>query len=193
MAFDNLTIPTFHFPAESTFSDVYHGTHKPSEQPLSIMPPILLRHLSLTFYWAAHQPQYVETQTCHHTCIRIQICGSCTREGARSHTTVLCTFLQGNVYTVFCLSILKWEGGSPSICRPLPLDMLGGYWAGRRLRLIVFWGKGARILCSILGQGASHPHCFAKRLLRDCCVFLQLDDVTVRSGCDGKHGTKTRR
>ena len=34
--------------------------------------PILLRQLSLTFYWAAHQPQCVETYTCHLTCIQIQ-------------------------------------------------------------------------------------------------------------------------
>ena len=70
-------------------------------------PPILLRHLSLTLYWADQQPQCVENYTCHHTCIQIQTFDPSTREGARSHTTVLCTFLQGKIYMVFCLSILK--------------------------------------------------------------------------------------
>ena len=70
-------------------------------------PPILLRHFSLTFYWAAQQPQCVEKYTCHHTCIRIQTSDSSTQGGARSHTTVRCTLLQRFFYTVFCLSILK--------------------------------------------------------------------------------------
>ena len=61
--------------------------------PFQLSHRSFLRHLSLTFYWAAHQPQSVENYTCHHTCIRIQTCDSCTREGAISHTTVLCTFL----------------------------------------------------------------------------------------------------
>ena len=35
------------------------------------------------------------SHTCHHTCIRIQTCNSSTREGARSHTTVLRKYFKG--------------------------------------------------------------------------------------------------
>ena len=46
----------------------------------------------LWLFWAAQEPQCVENYTCHPTYIRIQTCDSSTREGARSHTTVLCKF-----------------------------------------------------------------------------------------------------
>ena len=89
------------------------------------------------------------------------------------------------------------------------LGHVGGYWAGRRLRLIVF-GKRGKDPLQYFGTGRkSSPIvlrsvCFA--IVACFCLFLlgiasscvlyfdgQLDDVTVRSGCDGKHGTKTRR
>ena len=89
------------------------------------------------------------------------------------------------------------------------LGHVGGYWAGRRLRLIVFgtrskdplqyFGTGRKsspivlrsVCCAIVA-------CFCLFLLgiaSSCVLYFdgQLDDVTVRSGCDGKHGTKTRR
>ena len=89
------------------------------------------------------------------------------------------------------------------------LGHVGGSWAGRRLRLIVF-GKRGKDPLQYFGTGRkSSPivlrsvccaivACFCLFLLGiagSCVLYFdgQLDGVTVRSGCDGKYGTKTRR
>ena len=59
------------------------------------------------FYWAAHQPQCVWNDTCHHTCIRIQTCNLGIREDALNLMEIPCTFLPKSFDTYFCLSIPK--------------------------------------------------------------------------------------
>ena len=99
-------IPTSHFP-KNRFSLRAMMGHNQIAQSSSVKPPILLRHLSLTFYWAAHQPQCVETYTCHSTCIRSQTCDLSTREDSNNHMKMPCTFFSESLDTVFCLFIPK--------------------------------------------------------------------------------------
>ena len=80
---------TFLFP---NFGVTHRGLRNPSQ--LSIVPQTfsegcLGTHNPIEWFWATHQCHWVEIYTCHHTCIRIQSCGSNTRRSARSHTTVL--------------------------------------------------------------------------------------------------------
>ena len=52
------------------------------------------------------------------------------------------------------------------------LGHVGSFCAGRRLRLIVFGKRGKDPLQNFGTRRKTSPTVFAKRLLRDCCVFL---------------------
>ena len=57
-----------------------------------LKPPILERYLPLTFAGLPTKPEWAEN-TCHQTRNEIRTGDSSTREGARSHTRFLCTFV----------------------------------------------------------------------------------------------------
>ena len=107
-----------------------------------------------TLYWAAHQPQCVWNVHCQHTRIRIQTWNWGIREGARSHTTVPCTFLSENLYRVSFFQSWRTCSSWTAIFTRLLSVSLGRRSQNRRGWLCSWTGIGSVSVIASVSRGS---------------------------------------